>query len=59
MQVLSHGTRAFIWNADCLQGFLKQFDLLHFLKQAKKGKEYKSVTKWQVINLEEIEKKIN
>ena len=58
MQVLSHGARAYIWNADCLQGFLKQFEVLHFLKQAEKQGELEVVTKWQVIDLKDIEEEL-
>ena len=34
MQCLSHGTRAFMVNADGLPGFMLEFDIIQYLKQA-------------------------
>ena len=34
MQCLSHGTRAYIVNADGLPGFVLEFDIIRFLREA-------------------------
>ena len=34
LQKISHGTRAFMVNADGLPGFMLEFDIIQYLKQA-------------------------
>ena len=46
MQRINHGTRAYIWNADGLQGFLNYFNPILELQRAFDG-----------INLEDIREK--
>ena len=46
MQELSHKTRAYIWNAEGLPGFLVKADLLELLKMADTRSDIEKVTKW-------------
>ena len=59
MQTLSHGTRAYIVNADGLPGFVKNFDfmnfdIIQFLQAAEKADKLEHAKKWQVIFLSEV-----
>ena len=54
MQTLSHATRAFFVNADGLQGFLVQFDLITFLEDAEDKGQLEKAKEWQVLQLETI-----
>ena len=58
MQTLSHGTWAFIWNADGLQGFVGEMDALPILRRAHKTGELKEITKRQEIEIDTIQKRI-
>ena len=51
MQRLSHGTRAFIVNADGLPGFLLDFDIIKHLKEADAAGQLEDARKWQIIDL--------
>ena len=58
MQILSHGTRAFIVNANVLPGFLVVRDLVEFLKD-KDSKKLLQYTKiWQDFDLIEVGEKL-
>ena len=46
MQTLSHGTRAFVWSANGLQGFVIRADIMYILNEAKKSGELEEVTKY-------------
>ena len=58
LQTLSHGTRAYITNADGLHGFIMTFDISKHLKEADGAGQLESAKKWQEINLEEISLKL-
>ena len=51
LQTLSHKTRAFIYNAHGLQGFLVSLDVMGILRFAQKQELLEKVTKWQVVDL--------
>ena len=57
MQELSHKTRAYIWNAQGLPGFLIKADLLHIHTQLDKKGDLKKITKNQDFTLETIKAK--
>ena len=46
MQAISHSTRAFVWNADGLQGFIDRFDIIKLLKRADRDGTLAQVTEW-------------
>ena len=46
MQVLSHGTRAFIVNAKGLPGFMLAFDVVKFLKEADAAGQLAHAREW-------------
>ena len=54
MQELSHKTRAYIWNADGLPGFLITADLIQVLTVLDAKGELENVTRYQDIKLDEI-----
>ena len=54
MQCLSHGTRAYIINADGLPGFLYKFDIIRHLEQADEAGQLEDIKKFQVINLDKL-----
>ena len=56
MQYLSHETRAFIWNADGLQGFLKTHaeDIMEILRNAQKTGDLQKITKYQTVDLLQV-----
>ena len=56
--MLSHATRAYIWNADGLKGFVKTLDIIAVLSEADKYLEPESVLRWLEFDLEEIQKEI-
>ena len=54
MQCLSHGTRAYIVNADGLPGFVLEFNLIPFLRKADVAGQLEHARKYQVINLNKV-----
>ena len=54
MQSLSHSSRAFIINADGLNGFLIAFDIIKHLKGADKAGQLEHAKKWQMIDLNKV-----
>ena len=58
MQCLSHGTRAYIINADGLPGFVLKFDIAGHLKQADEAGKLEHARKYQVIDLSIVESKL-
>ena len=54
MQTLSHSTRAYLCNANGLQGFIIKFDILKMLTNADKNGQLESITKYQTIDLSKI-----
>ena len=58
MQVLSHGTRAFIVNAKGLKGFVLAFDIIKFLKEADEAGHLEHAREWQVIDIRVVEDKL-
>ena len=54
MQEVSHTTRAFIWNADGLPGFVKEVDFVDILKSYYLGEE----TKHHAVNFESLYKEL-
>ena len=58
MQCLSHGTRAFIVNADGLPGFVLEFDISRLLKRADEAGKLEHARKYQVIDLGTVESKL-
>ena len=60
MQFLSHETRAYIWNADGLQGFFKRpEDIMDMLRNAEKNGVLQEVTKYQEVDLLDLWKLIS
>ena len=60
MQRLSHGTRAFLWNADGLPGFIVEFDgIMTILKKAQGEDNLENHTKYQIIDLAQVENELN
>ena len=60
MQCLSHGTRAYIVNEDGLAGFVLKFDvdIIPFLKKADKAGQLEHAKKYQLIDLNTLESKL-
>ena len=54
MQVLSHSSRAFIWNADGLRGFLSR-DIINMLKHAEQTGQLEPARKLQEIDIQAVE----
>ena len=54
--MLSHATRAYIWNADGLKGFVKILDIIAVLSEAENHLEPESVLRWLEFDLEDIQK---
>ena len=52
LQSLSHGTRAYIINADGLPGFLNSMKFIDFLREADKKGQLEHLKKWQVFDIE-------
>ena len=50
MQVLSHGTRAYIWNSDGLQGFLVELDVIKIFIEAEAQGQLEDEKKYQEID---------
>ena len=46
MQVVSHKTRAFIWNEDGQKGFLTKFYIMPVLYETEKAGKLEKLTKW-------------
>ena len=58
MQYLSHGTRAYIVNAEGLPGFvLNKFDIISILRKADDSGQLEHTKKFQVIDFNTIESK--
>ena len=47
MQNLSHATRAYIFNANCLPGFLSKLDIMQLLIDADNQKQLEHVKRYQ------------
>ena len=58
MQFLSHGTRAFIVNANGMPGFVLRFDIISVLRKADDAGRLEHARKYQVIDLNTIESKL-
>ena len=58
MQCLSHGTRAYIVNADGLPGFVAEFEIMPFLRKADRAGQLEHARKYQVIDLSIVESKL-
>ena len=59
MQTLSHSTRAFIWNADGLAGFVCLFKIMEILRESDINGLLEQAKKWQQIDLDQIEEEID
>ena len=53
--MVSHTTRAFIYNADALKGFLIKFDIISILRKADADGKLESIKKYQVFDFDAIE----
>ena len=51
MQVLSHRTRAYIWNEDGLQGFVEKLGLIEALQRAHTLGSLADAMEWQMIDI--------
>ena len=58
MQKINHGTRAFFWNADGLQGFVIKLDIMELLYSAEQSGDLEKVTKWQIVDLRMVVAKL-
>ena len=54
LQTLSHGTRAYIVNAEGLHGFVEKFDIVKHLREADETGRLEHARKWQVIKLDVV-----
>ena len=54
LQVLSHTTRAYIYNARGLPGFVNKFEITKFLQNANKKGLLEDAKKWQEINIDQV-----
>ena len=55
LQRLSHGCRAFIWNANGLSGFLVKVEsVLWNLRLAEKNEQIKKIAKWQIVDMDYV-----
>ena len=59
LQTLSHKSRAFIWKANGLPGFVEQFNVINALREAKQSGKLDWILKWQMINFNDLEKILN
>lgn len=55
MQTISHSTRAYIWNADGMRGFLCKAEIIKMLADFDKNGELENVKKLQVLDLDTID----
>ena len=46
MQVFSHTTRAYIWNSNAEQGFVKRLDILESVTEACKKNQLSKIVTW-------------
>ena len=53
-QTISHSTRAYLCNANGLQGFILKLDILKMLTDAEKNEQLERITKYQTIDLSKI-----
>ena len=58
LQVLSHRTRAYIYNANGLQGFLVEEQIIRLLRQAHANFVLKVVTRTQIVDFKELGKEL-
>ena len=66
MQMLSHKTRAYLWNADGLKGFLikmhmkdlMKLDILVALREAQESGDIYEVTKHQEVKIDSLMKEL-
>ena len=54
MQCLSHKTRAYFVNADCLKGFLCHSLVSEVLRRNQKNKAFEEATKYQKVDLQAV-----
>ena len=54
LQILSHSTRAFIFNADGLPGFVQRFEISEILLDADNQNQLEFAKKWQEIDLVKV-----
>ena len=59
MQRLSHGTRAYIWNENGLQGFVKILDITAILSAAETSGSLATATEWQFVDMKNLLKCLN
>ena len=58
MQTISHGTRAYLVNANGLPGFVSAYDIIRHLKVADMAGQLEHARKWQVIDISLVEKSL-
>ena len=58
LQKISHGTRAFVVNADGLSGFVLPYDILKHLKEADENGQLEHARQWQIIDISKVERKL-
>ena len=58
MECISHGTRAYIVNAEGLSGFLFEFDIIKHLRNVEDAGQLEYQRKWQVIDMAKVESKL-
>ena len=54
LQVLSHGTRAYVWNLDGLKGYVKKIEIMTELQLLESRGELANITKYQSVNLKKL-----
>ena len=55
LQVLSHTTRAFVYNADALKGFMIKVDFVEILRQAHRKGKLEEIGKHQILDFDALE----
>ena len=54
LQSISHVTRAYIINADGLNGFLIEIEIIKVLTESEKNGQLEIAKRWQMIDLETV-----
>ena len=54
MQNMSNATRAYIYNADLLPGFIQKFEIIKLIKVADRGGQLQNVKEWLNIDIDKL-----
>ena len=51
LQTLSHTTRAYIWNANGLEAFIKPLNIINFFRDSEEQGFLEDIAKWQLVQV--------